>query len=127
MSDETAPVEEKKINWDWSKVLAPLLIFWTYIKLRAKSKLEILMRGFGSMLTIWVVGLFSALIAWVTGNPAGWALFWAAGFGATSQFCVSAIRILFGKPKNGNGEEIAKLMEEAKEDLDAMGSDEPPT
>jgi hypothetical protein len=60
-----------------------------YLRARASDKFEILMRGFGGMVTVWTIAIFGAIIAWVTSGDPQWSYAVAVGLGATSDYLVS--------------------------------------
>ncbi len=79
---------------------------WTYIKdrLNKPSSVELIVKSFGAMLTIWIIGFFASLISLVSGQPPNWGIMLATGLGSLSQFLVVFIRTVFGKKvENGNG------------------------
>ena len=86
-------------------------IIKNYLKARANSKLEILLRGFGGVLTVWTVAIFAAFVALATNQDPQWGLVLAAGLGGTGQYLTQVYRILFGKPKVSE-EELEDILDE---------------
>ena len=84
---------------NWFKTNKTLKIIATYLKLRAKSKQEIMLRGLGGVLTVWTVAIFAGLVALATGQNPQWGLVAAAGLGATGQYLTQVYRVMLGKPK----------------------------
>jgi purine-cytosine permease-like protein len=79
-------------------------LFYNYVvgRLSKPDNVEMIMKSFGALLITWLTGLFGAIIAAISGEPAGWIFMLSLGLGGTSQFLVLLLRTMFGKP-NGNG------------------------
>lgn len=92
----------KNFLGELGKIVMPEVVR-DYLKARAMDKFEILMRGFGGVLTVWTISFFGGLVALATSGSPQWGYVIAAGLGATGDWLTSVYRILFGASKNGNG------------------------